>query len=134
MQEIKCPKCGEVFQVDESGYAAIARHERDDEFNKEIAQRERAMNAEKTMAVDLAEAGVKNEKDGEIARLKAQLQAGDAQKRAALSEADARRQMELSRKDAEIEQLKGRLVQSEAAQQLAVQSAVQGRVAQIAEL
>lgn len=23
MQEIKCPKCGEVFQVDESGYAAI---------------------------------------------------------------------------------------------------------------
>ena len=23
MQEIRCPKCGEVFQVDESGYAAI---------------------------------------------------------------------------------------------------------------
>lgn len=23
MREIKCPKCGEVFQVDESGYAAI---------------------------------------------------------------------------------------------------------------
>ena len=23
MHEIKCPKCGEVFTVDESGYAAI---------------------------------------------------------------------------------------------------------------
>lgn len=27
MQEIKCPKCGEVFTVDESGYAAIAKTE-----------------------------------------------------------------------------------------------------------
>ena len=25
MQEIKCPKCGEVFPVDESGYGAIVR-------------------------------------------------------------------------------------------------------------
>ena len=25
MQEIKCPKCGEVFQVDETGYAAIVK-------------------------------------------------------------------------------------------------------------
>ena len=24
MQEIKCPNCGEVFTVDESGYAQIA--------------------------------------------------------------------------------------------------------------
>ena len=29
MQEIKRPKCGEVFQVDESGYAAIVRQGRD---------------------------------------------------------------------------------------------------------
>ena len=29
MQEIKCPKCGEGFQVDESGYAAIVRQVRD---------------------------------------------------------------------------------------------------------
>lgn len=29
MQEIKCPKCGEVFQVDESGYAAIVKQVRD---------------------------------------------------------------------------------------------------------
>ena len=37
MQEIKCPKCGEVFQVDESGYAAIVKQVRDKEFSKEIA-------------------------------------------------------------------------------------------------
>ena len=56
MQEIKCPKCGEVFQVDESGYAAIVKQVRDDEFRKEIAQRERAFASEKSMAVELAAA------------------------------------------------------------------------------
>ena len=40
MQEIKCPKCGEVFQVDESGYAAIVKQVRDKEFDKEISARE----------------------------------------------------------------------------------------------
>ena len=33
MQEIKCPKCGEVFQVDETGYAAIVKQVRDEEFH-----------------------------------------------------------------------------------------------------
>ncbi len=40
MQEIKCPKCGEVFQVDGSGYAAILKQVHDKEFEKEIQRRE----------------------------------------------------------------------------------------------
>ena len=32
MQEIKCPKCGTVFQVEEAGYAEILRQVRDKEF------------------------------------------------------------------------------------------------------
>lgn len=39
MQEIKCPKCGEVFTVDESGYAAIVKQVRDREFEKELEAR-----------------------------------------------------------------------------------------------
>ena len=35
MNEIKCPNCGEVFQVDESGYAAILKQVKDKEFEKE---------------------------------------------------------------------------------------------------
>ncbi|MBQ7520991.1 MAG: DUF2130 domain-containing protein [Clostridia bacterium] len=42
MQEIRCPHCGEVFQVDEAGYAAIAQQVRDAEFNREVARREQA--------------------------------------------------------------------------------------------
>ncbi|MBE6544035.1 MAG: DUF2130 domain-containing protein [Ruminococcaceae bacterium] len=35
MNEIKCPKCGELFQIDESGYAAILKQVKDKEFEKE---------------------------------------------------------------------------------------------------
>ena len=35
MNEIKCPNCGEVFQVDESGYASILKQVKDKEFEKE---------------------------------------------------------------------------------------------------
>ena len=40
MQQIKCPKCGEVFQIDEAGYAAIVKQVRDREFNIEIKRAE----------------------------------------------------------------------------------------------
>ena len=29
MQELRCPHCGEVFQVDETGYAQLARQVRE---------------------------------------------------------------------------------------------------------
>ena len=41
MPEIKCPKCGEVFQVDESGYAEILAQVRNSEFDKEINKKEK---------------------------------------------------------------------------------------------
>lgn len=36
MNEIKCPACGEIFQVDESGYASILKQVKDKEFEKEL--------------------------------------------------------------------------------------------------
>lgn len=54
MQEIKCPKCGEIFQVDESGYAAIVKQVRDNEFEKEISARENQFENEKESAVKIA--------------------------------------------------------------------------------
>ena len=40
MSEIKCPKCGEVFAVDESGYAKIVAQVRDTQFNEELNRQE----------------------------------------------------------------------------------------------
>ena len=70
MQEIKCPKCGEVFTVDESGYAAIVKQVHDKEFNEEIKRREESFENEKRLAVTTAEA----EKDKTIAELNAEIQ------------------------------------------------------------
>ena len=39
MNEIKCPKCGSVFRVDEADYASILSQVRNNEFQKEIEQR-----------------------------------------------------------------------------------------------
>ena len=39
MHEIKCPKCGEVFQVDETGYAQLLTQVRDEAFEEELHKR-----------------------------------------------------------------------------------------------
>lgn len=39
MNEIKCPKCGQVFKVDESGFADIVKQVHDHEFERELNER-----------------------------------------------------------------------------------------------
>ena len=79
MHEIKCPKCGEVFTVDESGYAAIVGQVRDEEFHRELAQREKQLAAakEKDLALVRTEAARAQQEaeaqlQQQIAELKAQ--------------------------------------------------------------
>lgn len=55
MNEIKCPHCGKVFQVDESGFADIVKQVRDSEFQRELAEREKLMQADKEQALALAQ-------------------------------------------------------------------------------
>ena len=50
MQEIKCPKCGEVFQIDEAGYAEIVKQVRTREFNDELQRQKNIMDSEKDFA------------------------------------------------------------------------------------
>ena len=56
MQEIKCPKCGEIFQVDESGYAEIVRQVRDKEFRQELERRETELTEKKDSELRLVRA------------------------------------------------------------------------------
>ena len=73
MQEIKCPKCGEIFQIDDSGYAAILKQVHDSEFDKEIRQREQSFRSETENAVALAVAKSEAEKEKELAALRSSL-------------------------------------------------------------
>lgn len=47
MNEIKCPKCGEIFQVDENHYAAIVKQVKDKEFSKELKNKEQQFENDK---------------------------------------------------------------------------------------
>ncbi|MCQ2555603.1 MAG: DUF2130 domain-containing protein, partial [Clostridia bacterium] len=109
MQEIKCPNCGEVFTVDESGYQQIVSQVRDREFNNEVSRRvesiEQKMDSERKLlemekAKEKADAVAKLEK--EIEELKAKVESADLEKKLALSEAT-------SEKDRRIAKLEGDL-------------------------
>ena len=41
MEEIKCPKCGAVFQIDETNYERIASQIRDKEFYRPLMKENR---------------------------------------------------------------------------------------------
>ncbi len=52
VNEIKCPQCGTVFKVDETGFADIVRQVRDVEFSRAVEERMALAEAEKRQAVD----------------------------------------------------------------------------------
>ena len=102
MNEIKCPNCGEVFQIDEAGFAAIVKQVRDEEFEKEIKARESSFEKEKKLAVSDAV----SDKDREIIELNAKLKAMQIEKDMAVKTA-------VAEKDIEIKNLEGQLENAE---------------------
>lgn len=95
MKELKCPKCGSVFQVDEADYASILSQVKNAEFDAEIHRRlaeiDERHKAEQDLAAVKTEQSFQtqlnkkdrelSEKDAEIERLKSQLQNIEAQKK-----------------------------------------------------
>lgn len=133
MQEIKCPKCGEVFQVDESGYAAIVKQVRDKEFDKEISARENQFVTEKETAIQLAKAETEsrfndelNKKDLLIAELQSKIDTEANAKKLAITEVT-------NEKDKEIAQLKSQIDSAEKDKELAVNKAVSEKEKELAE-
>ena len=131
MQEIKCPKCGEVFQVDETGYAAIVKQVRDREFTKEIQERLAQFQTEKESAVNLAKSETaKNynvalaKKAMEINDLKNQLDMQKVAQASSLQEALNKKELELAQKEQQIAELTARLQSSETAKELAVNKVI----------
>lgn len=120
MREIKCPKCGEVFQVDESGYAAIVKQVRDSEFKREIDEHRKHFESEIKSAVDIAVAKVTSEKDAEIAELVGKAASAEKDRQIAVGKVT-------SEKDAEIAELKSRIASAEKDAQIAVSDAVAER-------
>ena len=132
MQEIKCPSCGEVFVVDESGYAQIVQQIRDKEFEKELKRRERDLQEKSTSDLKLARMEQKeefdkgffvyeselSEKDKMIERLKAQISGNETEKKLAVTEAVQEKEKEIASKVTEITDLRSQLSNKEIENQL----------------
>ncbi len=113
MHEIKCPHCGENFNLDETGYADIVKQVRDDAFDEALHERLEIAEREKAAAIELAETKVSQEllqaaskKDAEIERLREELRTSAELVQAKVT---AELKDEAVKKDAEIERLKAEL-------------------------
>ncbi len=131
MQEIKCPKCGEIFQVDESGYAAIVKQVRDKEFEKEIISRESQFQNEKEAAIKLAQSETERkyqdiiiskekelfnttaQKNVEILELKAKIESYEKDKNLELNKFEIEKEKALAEKDKQIAELTNKIETNE---------------------
>lgn len=136
MQEIKCPNCGTVFQVDESEYAQILRQVRDEEFKKELEYRAKDLEEKKKTDVQLvrmeqekklgevitSKASELAEKERIIEQLRMQIVGEKTERELAVSKAVQQKEKELSEKQTEITRLKGEISNTEAQSKLREQS------------
>ena len=112
MNEIKCPNCGQIFQIDESDYASIVKQIRDHEFNEELKARENVFRQEIAAARALTKAETEKE----------------------LSSTLLKKEKELSEKDALISSLKNELKNSELEKKVAVSEAVSSKEKELFEV
>ena len=82
MHELKCPKCGAAFTIDEAGYADILKQVRDSDFEKQLHERLALAEQDKRSALELAQAQSASQlqqtaaaKNAEIQELQAQIKA-----------------------------------------------------------
>ena len=70
MNEIKCPKCGTVFQIDEQDYESIVKQVRDHTFEEELNERKAQFQRELESAVKLAKADTEKKLLEQVNQLK----------------------------------------------------------------
>ena len=116
MKEIKCPNCGQMFRIDETGYAQIVQQIRDHEFETELKRREELLSEKKEGDLKLIrleqEQRLKDtvsELKEEISRLNAQIEKNETEKELAVTKAVQAKDRELADASAEVARLQGEL-------------------------
>ena len=117
MNEIKCPNCSTVFQINEEDYDSIVKQVRDKEFEREINLRDEQAKIDKENAVKIAE----SKKDIEITNLKNEIKnIGESTK----NDLEKKFNDELNKKEIEITNLKNEIKLKDSETKLLVQNAV----------
>ena len=109
MNEIKCPKCGTVFQINETDYESIVSQIRNHEFEKEIKIKEEEFNKDIDNAVKIAK--LDTEKNLQDLLSKKELEINNLKNELALQKQENALEIQnaLSKKDQTIAELNNKL-------------------------
>ena len=147
MKELKCPKCGSIFTVDESDYADIVSQVKNAEFNSEVDRRLKELAKQqaiqqqanelkadqKLQAQQLEFNKLMAEKENEIIRLKADLENGESKIRVAVLQEQNKSKDQLQKKDQKIAELKNELTVKDKEAQTREQSLKENYALQLQE-
>ena len=112
MKELKCPKCGNVFKVDEADYASIVSQVKTSEFEAEVCRRINELKAQQV----------------------AQQQVKEAESREAFNAQMQKKQSELQAKEVELAILKDKIAGMEEKKRLEIGQALSDKDLEIARL
>ena len=120
MPEIKCPKCGEVFTVDESGYVAILAQVRDKEFNKALNEQIVHIEKEKQNEIKLLESKAEVDKEKSVSTLNQEISLLKTQLVTLAKDKDLEKANSISDLKQEIEKLKAEIASNNKDKEIAV--------------
>lgn len=120
MNEIKCPNCNTLFQINETGYDKIVKQVRDKEFSKELKVREEQFKQDKENSIKLAESKIEKnlvseitKKDLEIADLKNKIKLLDSENALAIKNAVIEKENEITSLSTKLESSKAEFLLKE---------------------
>ena len=141
MNEIKCPHCHKVFTVDESSYADILNQVRTKEFNEEIHEKLEQIKNQHQSDLALAEEKVKNSfdkqlslKEKELGELQAKLDAGEQDKKIAISSVESDMKEKLAKQEKKITELETKAKSIEKEKEFEVKQALADKEKDLLEL
>ncbi|MCM1041370.1 MAG: DUF2130 domain-containing protein [Bacteroides sp.] len=148
MKELKCPKCGSVFSVDEADYALIMNQVKNAEFQAEVERRTQELKKQQQAEQSAAEEKLKQlyiQRLGEnkvlLTQRESQIESLNRQLQEVAENTRLQMDVVLSQKDREIAELKGAISQNDSRRDLALmeernkaKDALHEREARIAEL
>ena len=110
MPEIKCPKCGTVFSIDEKEYDSILKTVKDAEFNKTLNERLSLEHEKQLRDLKLTEEKAKAESLEKVSNLEKEIEILKGKLNLKYSESELRIQKSINDKDKEIDHLKNELL------------------------
>ena len=134
MKELKCPKCGNVFQVDEADYASIVSQVKNAEFDAEINRRMSELHDRHKAEQELATTKIEQDYHTRLNKKDLELGAKDAEIERMRTETTSLMEKLRSEKDAEIIRLKSMLESIESKKNGELDLALSEKEKTIAEL